>query len=84
MTGPEYQCTWCTDTYKPFTSSSPLGFCSNKCYNNHLHHAAKTLNARMNGDTPPPKAAHKELQERARKWTPEKMRERIRDLKENA
>lgn len=74
------ECEWCGDDMEPFAIGGGLNTCSMECENRQLQYAAIALEARFEGEDPPSRDEFKKRNERARKWTPDRMQHRIDEL----
>lgn len=77
------KCEWCETEMDPFKGYG-LRYCSSDCYNHAIQYAAELADAMFENRDPPSKEAFMSRQQRGRKWTPDKMRERIDELREVA
>lgn len=73
------QCEWCRDDFEPFVHGG-IWFCSETCRVRAGQYALIATDARLDGRDPPSRDEFKNRAERARKWTPERMQERIEEF----
>jgi hypothetical protein len=78
-----FKCEWCGGEIDSFPLTRQ--YCSSECHNYAINYAVERLDAMFEEDKDvPTKAEFKSRQQRARKWTPDKMHERIDELREVA
>jgi hypothetical protein len=75
-----YECQWCGGDRGGFIGVD-LHYCSNDCWNAAIEHAAERHEALINGEEPPSKDEFMDRRQRARKWSPDAMRERVAELR---
>jgi hypothetical protein len=76
-------CAWC-DGEKSVTGGGGLRYCSEDCRNSAIQFHIRRMDALADGEELPTKDEFKTMQQRARRWTPETMGERIDDVQEAA
>jgi hypothetical protein len=76
------RCEWCESEADLLKPGGGLRYCSVECEHRAVEYAILVWEARVGDDEPPSKEEFMARNQRARKWTPDEMKERIDELRE--
>lgn len=79
------KCNWCErPNTNPITTGGGFRYCSRKCEIRATQYTTNRMEAALAGEEIPSRKEYQELWERAGRWTPDKMQERVRELEQAA
>jgi hypothetical protein len=79
--GMNFKCQWCEGEKDGLADGGGIEYCSAECERAALYHAMRVLDGQTEASDIPDKWDTMDLRQRAKRWTPERMQERIRELR---